>query len=58
MKKQLKELRVGVRLNIKKPPKIETPKNVYSRKCKHKKGQDYTNSDLFFMPIFSSAGAV
>jgi len=40
MKNKLKELRVGVRLNIKKPPKIETPKNIYSRKAKHKKGLD------------------
>jgi len=38
MKKKLKDLRVGIRLNIKKPPKIETPKNIYSRKAKHKKG--------------------
>jgi hypothetical protein len=38
MNKKLKDLRVGVRLDIKKPPKIETPKSVYNRKVKHKKG--------------------
>lgn len=36
---KLKKLRniIGIRLNIKKSPKIEVPKNVYSRKMKHKK---------------------
>jgi len=30
----------GLRLNIRKAPKIEVPKNVYSRKLKHKKVQN------------------
>lgn len=34
-KEMLKQLRVGVRLNTK-APKVEIPKNVYSRKQKHK----------------------
>ena len=51
MKKKLKDLRVGIRLNIKKPPKIETPKNIYSRKAKHKKGLD----DEKFRPFLFSA---
>jgi hypothetical protein len=38
MNKKVKELRRGLRLDIKKPPKIETPKRVYNRKAKHKKG--------------------
>ena len=50
MKKKLKDLRVGIRLNIKKPPKIETPKSVYSRKAKHKKGPD----DEKFRPFLFS----
>ena len=50
MKKKLKDLRVGVRLNIKKPPKIEIPKNVYTRKDKHKKGLEDEKFRPFFMP--------
>ena len=53
MKKKLKDLRVGIRLNIKKPPKIETPKNIYSRKAKHKKGLN----DEKFRPFFISSPA-
>ena len=52
MKKKLKDLRVGIRLNIKKPPKIETPKNIYSRKAKHKKG---LNDEKFRPFLFISS---
>ena len=38
MNKKVKELRVGIRLDIKKPPKVEIPKKIYNRKVKHKKG--------------------
>ncbi|HRX49350.1 MAG TPA: hypothetical protein P5120_17650 [Spirochaetota bacterium] len=38
MEKKTKELKTGVRLNIRKPPKAEVPKNIYTRKVKHKKG--------------------
>ena len=48
MEKKVKELRVGLRLDIKKPPKAETPKNIYSRKQKHKDGRDNEN----FRPSF------
>jgi len=34
-KEILKNLRAGIRL-ITKAPKVETPKNVYNRKVKHK----------------------
>ncbi|MBN1499319.1 MAG: hypothetical protein JW982_04160 [Spirochaetes bacterium] len=37
-KEILKKIRTGVRLNVK-PPKKETPKNIYCRKSKYK-GQD------------------
>lgn len=37
MNRKVKEVRRGIRLNIKKPPKVETPRNVYRRKAKHKK---------------------
>ena len=47
MNRKAKELKRGVRLNIKKPPKVETPKNVYTRKDKHKKGYDDKNSCPF-----------
>jgi len=40
MNRKAKEIKRGVRLNIKKPPKVETPKNVYTRKTRHKKGYD------------------
>lgn len=36
MKLKIKNIKTA-RLNIRKPPKIETPKNIYSRKEKHKK---------------------
>ena len=48
MEKKVKELRKGVRLEIRKPPKAETPKNIYSRKVKHKGGRE--NED--FRPSF------
>lgn len=38
MNKKIRELREGLRLNIKKPPKVEVPKNIYTRKIKHKEG--------------------
>ena len=49
MNEKLKDLRVGVRLNIKKPPKIEIPKNVYNRKVKHKKGLEDEKSRPFLL---------
>lgn len=52
MDKKLKDLKTGLRLNMRKPPKIEVPKNVYSRKLKHKKG-DYRDerNPLFYVCI-------
>lgn len=35
IKKKLKEMKHGLRLNINKPPKIILPKNIYKRKLKH-----------------------
>jgi len=54
MKKKLKDLRVGIRLNIKKPPKMETPKNIYSRKVKHKKGLNDEKFRPFLFFVFST----
>ncbi len=51
MNRKAKEIKQGVRLNIKKPPKVETPKNVYTRKEKHKKGYDDKNSCPFLFPL-------
>ncbi len=51
MDKKLKELKKGIRLNIQKPPKVETPKNVYNRKTKHKKGYDDKDSYPFFCSL-------
>jgi hypothetical protein len=51
MNKKLKDLRAGIRLDIKKPPKVEIPKNVYNRKVKHKKGPENEK----FRPFFLSA---
>lgn len=52
MDKKLKELRAGIRLNIKKPPKVEIPKNVYNRKVKHKKGlEDEKFRPFFYLPV-------
>ena len=51
MNKKLKDLKVGVRLNIKKPPKVETPKNVYNRKDKHKKGLEDEKFRPFLCPV-------
>jgi len=48
MDKKVKELRTGIRLDIKKPPKVEIPKNVYNRKVKHKKGPGNESSRPFF----------
>ena len=48
MNKKVKELRSGIRLDIKKPPKIEIPKNVYNRKEKHKKGLENEKFRPFF----------
>ncbi len=48
MNKKVKELRVGIRLDIKKPPKVEIPKNVYTRKDKHKKGLENEKFRPFF----------
>jgi len=48
MDKKVKDLRVGIRLDIRKPPKVEIPKNVYNRKVKHKKG---TGNEKF-SPLF------
>ena len=55
MDKKIKDLRRGIRLNIKKPPKVEIPKNVYNRKVKHKGGMNNENSAPFFI---SSPGRV
>ena len=52
MEKKIKELKAGVRLNIRKPPKAEVPKNIYTRKVKHKKGCENEKS----RPSFFSAG--
>ena len=51
MDKKLKDLKAGLRLNMRKPPKTEVPKNVYTRKKKHKKG-DY---DKERFPLFLCA---
>lgn len=51
MNRKVKDLRTGIRLNIKKPPKVEVPKNVYNRKVKHKKGLE----DEKFRPFFIAA---
>jgi hypothetical protein len=48
MDEKVKELRRGLRLNIKKPPKVETPKSVYTRRKKHKEGRGYDE----FRPSF------
>jgi hypothetical protein len=47
MEKKAKELKTGVRLNIRKPPKAEVPKNIYTRKVKHKKGCENEQSRPF-----------
>ncbi len=48
MDRKVKDLRVGVRLDIRKPPKVEIPKNVYNRKVKHKKGTENEKFSPFF----------
>jgi len=48
MNKKSKELRAGLRLDIKKPPKVEIPKNLYNRKVKHKKGPENEKFGPFF----------
>ncbi len=50
--KKAKELKAGVRLDIRKPPKVEIPKNVYNRRDKHRKGLENENFRPFFY-IFS-----
>ncbi len=55
MDRKAKELKTGVRLNIRKPPKAEVPKNIYTRKVKHKKGHENEKSWPFF--ILSTAHA-
>jgi len=52
MEKKAKELKTGVRLNIRKPPKAEVPKNIYTRKVKHKKGCENEKS----WPSFFNSG--
>lgn len=51
MNTKAKEIKRGIRLNIKQPPKVETPKNVYNRKTKHKKGYDDKHSYPFSLPL-------
>ena len=53
--KTAKELKrsAGIRLNIKKPPKIEIPQNVYTRKAKHKKSLKHQISDFFYFLFYS-----
>ena len=46
-KKLLKRIRAGVRLDTP-PPKRETPKNVYTRKTKHKR--PHSGSFVFWVP--------
>jgi hypothetical protein len=57
MNKKVKDLRTGIRLDIKKPPKTEIPKNVYNRKVKHRKGLDNEKFSPFFIaaPDYLSA---
>ncbi len=43
---QLKRVRSGIRLKTK-PPRVETPKSVYTRKTKHKRRHD--NDSSFFL---------
>ena len=50
MDKKAKEIKRGIRLDIRKPPKVETPANVYKRKAKHKRGYDDKSS----YPLFSA----
>ena len=47
MERKVRELKRGLRLNLRKPPKAEVPKNIYTRKEKHKKGRGDENRDLF-----------
>jgi hypothetical protein len=54
MNRKVKDLRAGIRLDIKKPPKVEIPKNVYNRKVKHRKGTENENSAPFFIPSLHS----
>lgn len=57
MNKKIKDLRHGIRLNIKKPPKAEVPKNVYTRKIKHKDGlndEKFRPFFMFYMSLYST----
>ena len=48
----IKDLRQGIRLDIKKPPKTEIPKNIYTRKVKHKKGLNDEKFGPFYVYSF------
>ena len=56
MEKKAKDLKTGVRLNIRKPPKAEVPKNIYNRKVKHKKGHENEKSWPFLFLSFPTEG--
>lgn len=58
MNKKVKEMRKGIRLDIRKPPKTEIPKNIYNRKVKHKSGMDSDSSAPFFMLSYSRSAKV
>lgn len=49
MEKKAKEIKLGLRLNLRKPPKAEVPKNIYTRKEKHKKGHEEQKSWPFLL---------
>ena len=53
MNRKVKDLRAGIRLNIKKPPKVEIPKNVYNRKVKHRKGTENEKLSPFFYTLIT-----
>ncbi len=52
-KEQLKRVRSGLRLKTK-APRVETPKNVYSRKTKHKRRHDHDSSFFYLYLDFYS----
>ncbi len=58
MDRKVKDLRAGIRLDIKKPPKVEIPKNVYNRKVKHKKGTENEKFSPFFYTLISFKSSV
>ncbi len=53
MNGKVKDLRKGIRLNIKNPPKAEVPKNIYNRKIKHKKGLNEEQFRPFLCLIYN-----